>query len=44
MAQLVAMEAQLQCAMGTAPSVLVVVVPTVTAEVSPQPILWTTYP
>jgi hypothetical protein len=35
MAQLVTMGAQLQCAQGTAPSVLAVVVPTVTGEVKP---------
>jgi uncharacterized Zn-binding protein involved in type VI secretion len=35
MAQLVTMGAQLQCAMGSAPSVLAVVVPTVTGEMKP---------
>lgn len=36
MAQLVTMGAQMQCTSGTAPSVLVVVVPTVTGEVKPS--------
>src|SRR5215471_6317951 len=36
MAQLVTMGAQLQCTSGTAPSVLMVVVPTVTGEVKPS--------